>query len=78
MIQFIPVKEYRGLLLSHGLPENTAPAAALGDRAGSGGCVISIGKEHICVLSFEDGCSAGSDADLEDCRSSGRQRHNHA
>ena len=40
------------------------PAAALGDRAGSGGCVISIGKEHICVLSFADGCSVGSDADL--------------
>ena len=64
MIQFIPVKEFRGWLLSHGLPENTAPASALGDKAGIGGCVIGIGKEHICVLSFEDGCSAGSDAGL--------------
>ncbi len=64
MIQFIPVKEYRGLLHSHGLPENTAPAAALGDRGGSGGCVIGIGREHVCVLSFADGCSVASDADL--------------
>ncbi len=62
MIQFIPVKDYRGLLLSHGLPE--VNAAVCGDRGGAGGCVISIGKEHICVLSFEDGCSAGSDACL--------------
>jgi hypothetical protein len=62
MIQFIPVKDYRGLLLSHGLPE--VNAAVCGDRGGTGGCVIGIGKEHICVLSFEDGCSAGSDAGL--------------
>jgi hypothetical protein len=62
MIQFIPVKEFRGLLLSHALPEVTA--AVCGGRMNSGGCVISIGKEHICVLSFEHGYHAGSEAGL--------------
>lgn len=63
MIRFIPVKEYRESHLPQGLP-----AVALddcGERMRPGGQVINIVKEHVCVLSFEDGFSCGNDAAVE-------------
>ncbi|KAB2891860.1 MAG: hypothetical protein F9K32_02650 [Desulfobulbaceae bacterium] len=50
MIQFIPVQGG-----AHAFPESSCdPSGCLSTGKGSG-CVIAVGSDHVCVLSFEDG-----------------------
>ncbi|KAF0187786.1 MAG: molybdopterin binding domain-containing [Desulfobulbaceae bacterium] len=62
MIDFIPEQEYQTLLSGHAL---ASPASA-GSRHATrdNGQIINVGREHVCVLSFEDGLSSGHDSFL--------------
>jgi hypothetical protein len=62
MIDFIPEKEYQSLHAGYG---PASPASAVSRHpAGNNGQVINVGREHVCVLSFEDGLSTSHDSFL--------------
>lgn len=59
MIQFIPVQGG-----SHAFPESSCdPSGCLSTGKGSG-CVIAVGSNHVCVLSFEDGLGGGDETGI--------------
>jgi hypothetical protein len=62
MIDFIPEKEYQSLHAGYG-PASSASAVSR-RTAGNNGQVINVGREHVCVLSFEDGLSTSHDSFL--------------
>jgi hypothetical protein len=62
MIDFIPEKEYQSLLSGHALPSPASAGSRHANR--DNGQVINVGREHVCVLSFEDGISSGYDSFL--------------
>jgi len=62
MIDFIPEKEYQTLLSGHALLFPASPGTLHTTRGNRQ--VINVGREHVCVLSFEDGLSSGHDSFL--------------
>lgn len=59
MIQFIPVQGG-----THVFPESPCdPSGCLSAGKGSG-CVIAVGSNHVCVLSFDDGLGSGDETGI--------------
>jgi len=62
MIDFIPEQEYQTLLSGHAL---ASPASAGSHYTTRGNRqIINVGREHVCVLSFEEGLFSGYDSFL--------------
>ena len=59
MIQFIPVRGG-----THSFPESPGDHSGCLNTGKGAGCVISVGCNHVCVLSFEDGLGGGDETGM--------------